>query len=574
MTERQNLPEEPQRNEWIGILVRSLVAVLVLGGGYYFVAQYLGERIPNGTAVEGVDIGGQSPEAARSTLQARLSDLATEEVTIEVEDDRFTLDPAAAGLELDLDSTLLGITEVSYDPRIMWGRITNDGDDLPLRVSVDRAALVSAVEEVAEDARVEPTNGSLWLSLGEVRTTDSEPGRELDVEATSDLVELAWPQSATVTGVVSATEPALTQAEIDRFAEEVARPALAEPITVDVEGDISSISTNQLARLLSVVESEDHVLSLELDAEGVLEVVSGQLDEATVSPRNASLALDDGEAVITKARAGQVVDQEELVEGVEAALSKTGDERLVTASTEDVRPKITDEDAAQWDISQMTTFRSEFPGGPSNASRTENIRVGLGHVNGTVVYPGETFSLAQTLAPISAERGYVEAGVISDGRLVMGMGGGLSQVSTTMLNAAWDAGLQLDEWHPHSYYISRYPVGKEATIAVGVLDNRWTNDTDAPVLIQTYLEGSDIVMTLWGERRYNVETITGGRANIQRPERHTDDSADCLYQSPQEGFDITVTRVLSQSGSEVDRQSWSTRYSASPEVTCTNPNAG
>src|SRR5690606_15290838 len=125
---------------------------------------------------------------------------------------------------------------------------------------------------------------------------------ELDVEATSDLVELAWPQSATVTGVVSATEPALTQAEIDRFAEEVARPALAEPITVDVEGDISSISTNQLARLLSVVESEDHVLSLELDAEGVLEVVSGQLDEATVSPRNASLALDDGEAVITKAR--------------------------------------------------------------------------------------------------------------------------------------------------------------------------------------------------------------------------------------------------------------------------------
>ncbi|QDO87883.1 hypothetical protein FNH13_05570 [Ornithinimicrobium ciconiae] len=574
MSERQNLPEEPQRNEWIGILVRTLVAVLVLGGGYYFAAQYLGDRIPNGTVVEGVDIGGQSPEAAHDTLESRLQDLATEEVVIEVEGDRFTIDPAAAGLEFDLDSTLDGITQVSYDPRIMWERITDDGKDLPLRVTVDRAALEAAVDGVSGDVSIEPTNGSVWLSLGEVRTTDSLPGRELDVAATSDLIELGWPQDATVTGVVTPTEPTLTQAEVDRFAEEVAGPALAEPITVDVDGDTSSISTNQLARLLTVAESPDHVLSLELDTDGLLEVVSGQLDEATVSPRDAGLVLDNGRAVITKARAGQVVDQDELVKGIEAALSKTGEERLVKASTKDVRPTITDEDAQQWDISEMTTFRSEFPGGPSNEARTENIRVGLGHVNGTVVYPGETFSLAETLAPISKERGYVEAGVISDGRLVMGMGGGLSQVSTTVLNAAWDAGLQLDEWHPHSYYISRYPVGKEATIAVGVLDNRWTNDTDTPVLIQTYIDGSDIVMTFWGDRQYAVETITGGRANVVIPERHTDDSPNCLHQSPQEGFDITVTRVLSASGSEVDRQSWSTRYSASPEVTCTNPSAG
>ncbi|MCK0111056.1 VanW family protein [Ornithinimicrobium sp. F0845] len=574
MTERQSLPEEPQRNEWIGILVRTLVAVLVLGGGYYAAAQYLGGRIPNGTQVEGIDIGGLSPEAARDNLQERLEEMATDEVVIEVEGDSFTIDPAEAGLTLDLDGTLEGITGVSYDPSVMWGRITDDGNDLPLLVTVDRAALERAVDELSEDVSIEPVNGSVWFSLGEVRSTESEPGRELDVQATSDAVEAVWPQTTTVTGVLTRPGPDLTQAEIDRFVEQVAAPAVAGPIAVDVDGDESSISPNQLARLLTVVESEDHVLSLELDTDGIREIVSGQLDEATVSPRDASLVLDDGRAVITKARAGQVVDEDELIAGVEAALSKKGDERRVEASTIDVEPTITDAHAADWDISRMATFRSAFPGGAANAARTENIRVGLRHVNGTVVAPGETFSLADTLSPISPERGYVEAGVINNGRLVQGIGGGLSQVSTTVLNTAWDAGLQLDEFHPHSYYISRYPAGKEATIAVGLLDNRWTNDTNTPVLIQTYIEGSEIVMTFWGDRKYQVETISGPRVDVVTPERQTDDSLECLPQSPQEGFRITVTRVLSWSTGEVSRNSWTTTYAPSPEVVCTNPNAG
>lgn len=574
MTERESLPEEPQRNEWLGILVRTLVAVLVLGGGYYFAAQYLGGRIPNGTQVEGVDIGGQSPEAARDLLEERLETMATDDVHIEIEGDTFSVDPQQAGLSLDLDSTLQGITGVSYDPRVMWGRITDDGTDLPLHVSVDSAALTSAVEGLSEEVAIEPTNGTVRFSQGEVRTTDAELGRTLDVAATAEAIEAVWPQTQTVEGVTSPAEPELGQAQIDTFVEQVAGPAVSGPITVDVDGDESTISVNQLTRLLTVTEAEDHTLGLKLDEEGLLEVVSGQLDEATVSPRNASVALENGKPVVTKARAGQVVDEEELVAGVKDALAKSGDQRRVTASTIDVKPEVTDADAKKWEFSKMATFRSEFPTGAANEARTENIRVGLRHLNGTVVAPGDTFSLADTLAPISKERGYVEAGVIDSGRLVQGMGGGLSQVSTTVLNTAWDSGLELVEFHPHSYYISRYPAGKEATIAVGILDNRWTNNTKTPVIIETHIEGDEIVMTFWGRRRYHVETITGDRVNVVQPESHTDDSPACLTQHPQEGFDITVTRVLSDSSGEIDRQSWTTHYAPSPEVVCTNPNAG
>src|SRR5690606_2579667 len=130
------------------------------------------------------------------------------------------------------------------------------------------------------------------------------------------------------------------------------------------------------------------------------------------------------------------------------------------------------------------------------------------------VMPGDQFSLAAELSPISRDRGYVEAGVIVDGRLVKGIGGGLSQVTTTVLNAAWLSGVRLDEFTPHSYYISRYPVGREATIAVGVIDNKWTNDTASPVIVQTWISGSEIVMRFWGDRQYTVDTITGPRRNI------------------------------------------------------------
>lgn len=569
MEERQSLPEEPQRNEWVAILVRTLVAVLVLGGGYYLAAQYLGGRVPNGTQVEGIAIGGLSPEDARATLEDRLADMATEPVVIDVEGDQVQIAPEEAGLELDLDNTLDDITGVSYDPTVLWDRVVNDGQDLPLEVTVDRAALDQAVEGVAEEVAIEPTEGEVALSMDEIAVTESEDGRKLEVAATGDAIEAGWPQTTRVDGVVSPTKPQLAQAEIDRFVAEELTPALAGPIIVEVDGDRSEVSTKQIARLLTITETDEHRLTLAFDAAGVLEIVSGQIEEATVAPQNAGVVLDGGQPVVTSARVGHTVDKEALVAEIDKAVQKEGEHRVAKVGTTEVEPDITDKDAAGWDFSPMATFRSTFPGGASNADRTENIRVGLGHVNGTVVMPGETFSLANELAPITPERGYVEAGVISGGRLVKGIGGGLSQVSTTVLNAAWDSGVQLDEFHPHSYYIERYPVGKEATIAVGLLDNRWTNDTNTPIVVQTWIEGSDIVMTFWGDKKYDVETVTGQRTNYVQPETRTDDSEDCLPQSPQQGFTITVSRILYQSGSEAGRQSYTTTYHPSDQVTCT-----
>lgn len=564
------LAEEPARNEWLGILVRGLVAAIVLAGLYVAAAHYLGSRVPNGTSVEGVAIGGLTPQTARERLESQLDLLATDPVVVTAEGEDLSLDPATAGLTLDLDRTLDDITGVSYDPQVLWDRLTDSGAELPLVVSVDEAALQSALAAKAQEFDTEPEEGQVFLALGEVNVVEPVAGRALDVAAASAALATGWPDVTRVEGTVRPVPTLLTPEEIQRFVAEEAEPALASPIVVQVGEETARLTTNQLSRLLTVEESPEHTLSLVLDEARLVELVRGVAGEVERAPVDARVELVDDRPAIIPAEVGQEIDTDDLVTKVRGVLLAPGERQVEVALTE-LEPEVGEEETRAWDVDQvMAEFTSPFPTGPENEARTQNIRVGLGHVNGTVVMPGEQFSLAERLAPITAERGYVEAGVIVDGRLVNGIGGGLSQVSTTVLNTAWFAGVQLDEFTPHSYYISRYPVGREATIAIGLIDNVWTNDTDSPIVVQAGIEGDEIQMRFWGDRQYTVETITGERTNVVEPERSTDDSEDCLPQAPVDGFDITVTRVLRQGDTEVAREEYRTSYDPSPEVVCTD----
>lgn len=570
----QGLPEEPQRNEWVGIVVRSLLALAVLFGVYAGAAHYLGNRIPSGASVHGVQVGNLTPQTAREVLQTQLESVATDPIQLQAADETLRLDPVAAGLTLDLDTTLGDLTGVSYDPRVIWDRVTDDGQELPLRVRINQEQLQAAVTALAEDFDIEPQEGEVWLARGKVHVADPVPGRALDVASTAAAAAAAWPDSHRADAVVTEVTPQLTTAEIDRFVTAEAEPALAGPVVVNVGGEQARLSPNQLSRLLTVQQSPEHTLSLGVDAAALGEVVRGATSEVEREPADATVQLRDGRPRIVEAAPGVLIDEADLAAKVMAAL--TAESRTVTVALTEVEPEITTAEAREWKVGEvMAEFTSQFPTGPSNAARTENIRVGLGYLNGTVVMPGEQFSLVETLAPISSGRGYVEAGVISDGRLVKGMGGGLSQVSTAVLNTAWSSGVQLDEFTPHSYYIPRYPVGREATIAVGVIDNRWTNDTTSPIVIEATIDGDTIVMRFWGDRRYTVDTINGSRRNVVEPGKEkVDDSADCLPQHAEEGFDITVIRVLSSAGKEVSRDTYTTRYQPSPEIVCTNPATG
>lgn len=592
------IPQERHRNEWLGIVLRLAAAVVVLVGGYIGLAYYFGDRIPSGTTVEGVDVGMLSSQDAQDVLADKLSERTEAPVVITAEGEQVQLEPAQSGLSVDYDATLRGATGLSFDPRNLWAQVTGDGRSLPLQTVVDQDGLEAALEDVAPELALEPVEGEVVLSRGQVSSTRPVQGHEVDVQATADQVAQQWPaeREVEVEAMLTEQRPVLTTGQVQAFVTDVAEPALQGPVDLMV-GDVRArLTPNQLSRLLSVEQRGDTpgeaALALVSDDEGLLDLAVDGLAQVERPARDAAVRLSDaGVPETVPARVGIALDEQSLLAGVHKVLTigdsaASGDGaattsagpgqaqvqgRVVTVRTVKTKPDITDADTAKWRVDAvMAEFESQFPTGPANQARTENIRVGLRYLNGMVVLPGEQFSLADALAPISTDRGYVDAGVIRDGRLVEGIGGGLSQVSTTVLNTAWFSGLELDEFTPHSYYIARYPVGREATISVGLLDNVWTNDTESPVVIQTSIEDDTIVMTFWGDRQYNVKTTTGPRRDIKEPEEFDDDAEDCLEQGAVEGFTITVTRTLSRSGDVVRTEPYTTTYQPSPGVTCTS----
>jgi vancomycin resistance protein YoaR len=181
--------------------------------------------------------------------------------------------------------------------------------------------------------------------------------------------------------------------------------------------------------------------------------------------------------------------------------------------------------------------------------------------------PGETFSLNGVLGERTPEKGYNSAPAINGGRLVMDYGGGVSQMATTIFNNVFFTGLK-DVYHkPHSFYISRYPEGREATVNWNTVDLKWTNDSPYGVLIQAWVD-NQVHVSFWSTKVWDIKSITGPRTNYRTPTTVYDDRDGCVPQDANPGFDVQVTRVFSKDGKEVKRETFSTTYIAEDRVVC------
>ncbi len=130
----------------------------------------------------------------------------------------------------------------------------------------------------------------------------------------------------------------------------------------------------------------------------------------------------------------------------------------------------------------------------SSSNRINNIEVAAGHLNNLVVMPGQEISVSDTIKPRTTANGYKSAGAYLNGRTVPAIGGGICQVSSTVYNAVKNAGLTVLERHPHSMPVHYLPLGLDAAISAGSKDLRFRNDYSAPVILQAYTEGKNLIV--------------------------------------------------------------------------------
>jgi vancomycin resistance protein YoaR len=147
-----------------------------------------------------------------------------------------------------------------------------------------------------------------------------------------------------------------------------------------------------------------------------------------------------------------------------------------------------------------------------------NIKRASALLDGTVIGSGETFLMNETLMRRTVRRGFVPAPQISGGRVVDAVGGGISQVATTLYNAAFFAGLDLIAHTPHSFYISRYPKGREATISWGGPELIFRNDWTSPVQMRLAASDTGVTVRFLSTREgRRVETTTGQPYRYEQP---------------------------------------------------------
>ena len=170
-------------------------------------------------------------------------------------------------------------------------------------------------------------------------------------------------------------------------------------------------------------------------------------------------------------------------------------------------------------VSSYTTIYS------GDANRVHNVRLVAELIDGTLIAPGTTFSFNATTGERNADKGFLEAPVIINGELQTGLGGGVCQVSTTVFNAAYEAGLDITERTNHALYISHYPQGRDATVNYPDLDLKFVNDTKKWLLLRTFVGSSALTVNLYGRRSTGASSRRSGAARRRQP-------ADDVAQGP------------------------------------------
>ncbi|MEV6250105.1 VanW family protein [Streptomyces sp. NPDC051742] len=572
-TDHAPTPREGRRPRLRTAAIAAGVVAVAAGGLYVAGLLTAGEDISAGTRVAGVDIGGMSRAQAEARLAAQAPAAWSAPIPVKVGDRATTVDPAAAGLTVDLAKTADLAADPSRDPFTVIGRLFSSGErEIRPVFAYDAEKTRAAVAGLAKKNDRAVREGSVAFREGKAVATRPVTGQKLDTGRAAETLRAAYPAtgSAPVVLPVGMTEPKLPAAEVDRFLDSYAEPALSGPVTLTAGSERLRIAPATLGDHLTV-KAENGRLDAALDAEALLRDpdVARPLASLTGAPVEAGLGVRDGRVVVeSEGRPGHEVTAKALGDAVRPLLTRTGEAaRTAPVATTVIQPELTADSLARLGITEeMSTFTVDFPSAPY---RTTNIGRAAELINGSIVQPGEVWSFNRTVGERTPDNGFVDGTMILDGQYRSAPGGGVSAMATTVFNAMFFAGVKPVEYGAHSFYIERYPAGREATVAWGSLDLKFRNDSGKPIYIKASATDSSVTVSFLGTKKYDsVEAVAGPRTNLKEPAKREGTGEACVPQPPLEGFDISVDRVFKDGGAEVKRETFKTHYTPRDEVTC------
>ena len=491
----------------MGVLVG--VVVLVAGAWTLDTRAHDGEVVRNvtlaGKSVDGMnraELGGVVDELAgrydRAGIEVKAPDggfrAGADELGVSVDRDRTVVDALAEGRRGSVPARIWG-----------WARHLVFGDRRArVALRLDQAAVARIVVE-RDPARTAPVEPSIETRAGQLVGVDGRPGRQIDPTSLAGGLGRAdlGRDPVVVTADRATVPPRFSRADADGLAaraEERARngfKVVAGPQEAAVPAEV-------FRNWVRAVPADDG-LRLRAETATIADDLVEVFPKPVVAPVDAGFAVNGASVVVTPPKSGSGCCGPGAVEAVSAAIADHAATQPVRLPLRDVPARRDEAAVRKLGITQsVATFTTSHAGGEP---RVQNIHRMADLIRGTVVEPGQTFSINNSVGPRTKGKGFVEAPIIgAENRFAADLGGGVSQFATTMFNAAFFGGLEIPEYQMHGLYISRYPYGREATLSHPRPDLKVRNNSPYGILMWPTYSATSITVTLYSTRW--VEEVT------------------------------------------------------------------
>lgn len=392
----------------------------------------------------------------------------------------------------------------------------------------------------------------------------------------------------------------MTAGEAEQAVNACAETKKSQKIEIDVNGKIVGATVGEIGYVVSAGNFMESAMSVgrtgnmlenvravkaaaqgkisypvktELNEDVLRKFIKQKCQRYCTKVKNAEVKREAGKFVYTKSRDGVTIDSDETCRMIREAVEASNgtDVIRITANVKVRKPKVTQETAARCK-DRIGTFSTVYSVG--NVNRSKNLENAARLINGSVLYPGKTFSVHDAISPLTEENGYYEAASYNNGKVEDSLGGGVCQISTTLYNAVLRAELEVTERSPHSMVVSYVKPSMDAAIAGDYKDFKFKNNTDVPIYIEGGTQSGTIYFHVYGEETRSqgrevtfesevTETIEPGADKITfdktKPESFTE-----VTQEAHTGCKAILWKIVRQDGKETKTQVNSSTYSASP----------
>jgi vancomycin resistance protein YoaR len=524
--------------------------------------------------IAGVDVGGLTTSEAERQLEQRSRALESVPVAFTSGERQFRIKPVTLGVRVDWRAAVSAAHREGegFGPLRGFRRIGVRvfGTDVAPPTQVFEAALNYELSLLSK--RIDRPHRDAFLRLRGLRPelVGGRVGAVLDRRAAATVIvrALAGFSRTPVALPVQPDAPTVSASALKQALAQ-ARTAVSAPVRLALGPTRWRLPRWRIADLLDLPHGGRATLRIGgPKAAAFFSRLEGTVDRP---PRDADFEITSRGVSVVPAREGRSLDRAASAQAILAAAVSPGN-RLAQLTVGTAQPHRTTAAARSMGIAGLVgTYTTVYGGDPN---RIHNVQLVARLIDRHVVAPGATFSFNDTTGDRTAAKGFREAPVIINGEVGTGLGGGVCQVSTTVFNAAYEAGLKITSRTNHALYISHYPLGRDATVNYPDTDLKFVNDTPRWLLVRTFVGASSLTVSLYGAPQHRrVESVAAPLVvTAPPPVVRTDDPAlpegsTVIEDAGTPAQSTHVERkVFTASGRLLYDDTWYSSYRAEPEL--------